>query len=355
MRSDRLISGLLALLLLIAAGCGSNDDEAANLGLGRPLKVVATTTIVGDVVRQVGRNRIELDVLLPIGASPHSYVPTPEDLVTVAEADIIFVNGLGLEQFLDEMIAQSGSHAEVVSVSNGIRARTFLEKSNILELAETEKRVQAMKEGVSEPDSLRGEMSDGEADRVGGDPHVWMNPHNVMVWAANIQEAFGHHDPANGEYYAEKAQWYKSKLSDIDGRIMTLVEKVPPLKRRLVTGHMFLGYFADRYSFTQVGTIMPSPSSQAEPSAKSIARLEELVRRMKVPAIFASHDLDPTMAKQIADDIGVELRLLYVGSLSEPGYKASNYIDYMEYNIGQIVEGLVPEEKQAAPEGTMVP
>lgn len=338
---------LIPFVMLSTGGC-QDDSSSDDATLGRPLNVIATTTLIGDVASQVAGQRANVSVLLPVGADPHSWTPTPEALARVADADILLINGIGLEDdFLQGLLDQSGTDAQVVSVSNGIRPRHFQELATSRELARVPDRLRSVT-GEGRADSLLGSNPDHpHMQAEDPDPHVWMNPHNVMVWAANIQEALGKADIANGEYFAEKANWYKRKLIELDGHLQRRLEGVPPLKRRLVTDHLFLGYFADRYGFTQVGAVMPGSSTLSEPTPKDLARLEEMIRRMKIPAIFAAKGMPHDIAARVADDLHTDLRLLYTGSLSEPGGEAGNYIEYMEYNVTQIAEGLNPPRRRS--------
>ncbi|GBE30894.1 MAG TPA: hypothetical protein ENH10_05550 [Bacteroidetes bacterium] len=332
MRSNRWIFVAIAVLFLLPIGCRKKAEEQAPLG--RPLRVVATTSIVASVVEEVGKDMIDLKILVPYDGDPHHYVLTPSDLRMVTEADIIFINGLGLEPFIDDMVEQSGTKADVISVSNGIRPRHFREMSDYRRFAE------ATLEQVDPVNPESGKIQTDPMQTTHGDPHVWTNPYNVMVWVANIQEALGKHDMANVEKYGTNASWYNSKLVDLDGYILLHVGEIPPLSRHLVTDHLFLGYFADQYGFTQVGAILPNGDSISSSSAKRMVQLEELIRRLKVPTIFTGSEINHDVAQRIANDLRIEVRRLYSGSLAESGSRATDYIDYMKYNLEQIIEGL---------------
>jgi ABC-type Zn uptake system ZnuABC Zn-binding protein ZnuA len=332
---NRWIIVLLALVLVLPIGCGRKKAKQ-QASLGRPLRVVATTSIVADVVKQVAKDKIELVTLLPNEADPHTYVLTPSNLRAVTDADIVFYNGLGLEPFIDEMIEQSGTEADVRSVSNGIRARHFKELSNYSMSRE-------MIDRHSRQETSSGEIHTDPVQTEMGDPHVWMNPFNVMVWVANIQESLGKHDVANAEFFGTNARWFNSKLVDLDGRLLFRIQEIPPLNRHIVTDHLFLGYFTDQYGFTQVGTIMPNADALSAPSVKQMTQLEELIRRLKVPTIFTGSPINEDVAQRIANDLRIEVRRMYSGSLADSGSRATSYIDYMEYNLEQIIEGLKPK------------
>lgn len=283
---------------------------AAAMGLfvsarAAPVRVVATTTIVGNVVAQVGGDAIALDVLLPPGADPHAFEPTPQDLARISEADLLFVNGGGLEASLDPVL--HGAARRIVSVSEGVPFRLLDEE---------------------------------EHGGSGLDPHVWFDPTNVAIWATNIARALTEVDPAGGEGYALRAQAYREALADLDLWIVAQVSQIPLERRRLVADHAALGYFADRYGFTEVGVLFPGGSTLAEPSAAGLAALEEAIRALGVSAIFVSTTVNPGLAEQVAEETGIQLRLLYTETLSTPGGPAATYLDLMRHDVAAIVEGL---------------
>lgn len=302
----------LALLMLIACSPFETQTTASEdipplspvpLQEGERLRVVATTNIVGDVVAQVGSDAIQMTVLLQSGKDPHTYQPRTSDLVAMAEAHVLFINGLALETFLDEMLVNAGGDRPVVPVSAGIQPR-------------------------------RSSAHPGEAD-----PHVWFDVRNVMVWVSNIENALRTLDPDHADFYSANAAAYRQQLETLDAWITTQVATIPEENRKLVTNHPAFGYFADRYGFEQVGTVYPvSPS--AEPSAQDIARLEEAIREYGVPAIFTESTVNPALAQQIAQDTGISLVSLYTGSLGEPGSGVETYIALMEYDVRAIVEAL---------------
>jgi ABC-type Zn uptake system ZnuABC Zn-binding protein ZnuA len=270
-----------------------------SLGPEPKLRAVATTTIVGDVVRNIGGEAIALTVLLPPGSDPHSYEPTPRDLIALAEAKLIFINGAGLEAHLEPFLREA--KAPVISVSEGLALRR-----------------------------LNGDL----------DPHVWFDPQNLLTWIRNIEEALSAADPANTAYYAANARAYELALRGLDARILEQVAQVPQEARKLVTDHLFLGYFADRYGFDYLGAISPGFSTLAEPSARELAELEEAIRQSGARAIFVGMTANPALAERIAADTGVKLVFLYTGSLSEPGGPADTYLKLMEYDVSAIVGAL---------------
>lgn len=293
------ISGLFFVLVFSACNV---TQPAKNTGL----HVVATTTIVGDVVRQVGGDWVQVDVLLPVGADPHEFEPRPQDVARVAEADIVFANGHHLEAFLQPLLTSANALDRVVEVSDGVPDRT---------------------------------LTDGE--HAGDlDPHVWTDPNNIMIWTQNIAQTLSEADPDHAEAYQANAEAYLQTLQDLDAWIREQVAAVPPQRRLLVTDHLAWGYFSDRYGFQQVGALVGSFSSNASSSAQELAALEDKIRATGAPAIFVSSTANPALAEQVAADTGVQVVRLYTGSLTDADGDAPDYISFMRYNVSAIVNAL---------------
>ena len=300
-RSELLVFLLLAVSLLSA--CAPADTATSG-----KLKVVATTTILGDVVGQIGGEWIELRVLLPAGSDPHSFQPAPKDLVVVADANLIFANGLGLEEFLAAMLTNAAEGATMVAVSEGLEALT---------------------------------AADDDAAHAGDvDPHVWMDVNNVIAWAEQIADALATADPANAAAYRANAAAYIEQLHTLDAWIIEQVAQLPAERRVLVTDHEALSYFAARYGFNLIGTVTPGYSTLAESSAQQLAELEDWIGQYAVPAVFVGAGVNPALAERLAGDTGVELVVLYTGTLSAANGPASTYLDLMRYDVGVIVGAL---------------
>jgi zinc/manganese transport system substrate-binding protein len=270
------------------------------------LHVLCTTTIVGDVVAHVAGTDLAVDVLLPPNADPHSFEATPSDLVRIAHADVIFENGAGLEEFLLPLLATAD--ARVVDLSAGLALRT---------------------------------LPSNDAHAVGGtDPHVWFDPTYVIAWVDIVAAVLGSLDPERVTTYEARAAAYRESLRDLDAWIVEQVSRIPPANRRLVTDHDSFGYFADRYGFQLVGTVIPGSSALSEPSAREIAALEDCILETGVSAVFVGTTVNPALGAQVAADTGAQLVVLYTGSLSGPQGPAPTYIDLMRYDVTQIVSAL---------------
>lgn len=276
----------------------------STLAEGARLQVVATTSLVADLLGNVGADGIEMTALLPLGIDPHTYEPSPQDMRAIAEADVVFLNGLGLEETLSETVRNAGGGAPIVSLSEGIV-----------------------------PLRLEGEAG-------GPDPHVWLDPNNLVVWAENAAAALAALDPARADYYRSNAEAYAAALRDLDARIRDRVAQIPEADRKLITDHDELGYFAVRYGFEIVGALIPAYSSAAEPSAQELSQLETTIRELGTRAVFVGTGVNQELAARVAEDTGVRLVPLYTHSLSGPDGPATSYRTLMEYNVNAIVEAL---------------
>lgn len=326
----------VSLFILVAALWSACSPQASQNNTG--LQVVATTTLVGDVVRVIGGDHIELEVMLPTGASPHAYQPTPQDIALVADADLVFANGLELESFLDDLLENAGGAAQLITVSDGIAVLAFDEQVD-----EHEAEHEAGEEHPEdEHDAEEAEHAEDENDHEheGGDPHVWFDPNNVLVWVENIEAALSQLDPQNAGAYQANAEAYTSELQALDAWILEQVASIPAERRLLVSDHLSFAYFAERYGFQQVGTVLPGISDQAEPSGAELAALQEQILVLEVPAIFVGATANASLAQRLTEDTGRQLVSLYTGSLTGPDGPASTYLDFMRYNVSAIVAAL---------------
>lgn len=312
---------LFCVALVILSGCSPASPlterpfpAPVDLAPGETLRVVATTSIVRDVVANVGRDLIDLALLIPTGTDPHSFEPIPRDVAAVAGAHVLFANGVGLEEFLEPLLESAGTSKRAVELSTGIR---------LLDAGE----------GREQP-------ADGEPHHPVMDPHTWTDPNNVMVWVENTERMLSTLDPGNAETYRANAQVYQAQLEELDRWVREQVAQIPVARRQLVTDHLLFGYLARQYGFTQVGAIIPAYTSLAQPSAKELAELETAIRDAGVKAVFVGHAVNPNLAEMVARDTGTQLVLLYTGSLTENGGDADTYLEYVRYNVSAIVAAL---------------
>ena len=306
-----LISLIITVFVLTACSTQAEYPATGQQISAERLKVVATTTIVGDVVSQVGGDLIELSVLLPIGTDPHGFDPAPQDISKVSEADLVFANGAGLEEFLDNLIESAGAKDKVIQVSDGI---DFL--------------------------ALEGEGD--EHDHTGTNPHTWTDPNNVVVWTYNIEQGLSKLDPKNASTYHANAEVYQTELETLDAWIREQVARIPTENRKLVTDHNLFGYFAEEYGFKQVGALIPGYSTLAEPTARELADIEDAIQDLKVKAIFVGNTVNPALAERVSEDSGIQLVFVFTGSLNDSDSEAGTYIEYMRYNTSAFVDALTP-------------
>ena len=308
--------GLFFLIILLVSACGSLADGNLSPKEGMT-RVVVTTTFIGDVVNNIAGEKVDVFVLLTAGQNPHSYQPTPLDMVAVSEADLILVNGFGLEDFLDDLLSGTDTQADVIVVSEGITP--------------------LMMEGILEDDA---HGSDDSMDAVmGQDPHVWFDPNNVLIWGENIIRALVEKDPENKAFYRANFEAYQGQLQVLDIWIREQIEIIPEEQRELVTDHSTLGYFAQEYGLVQIGAVIPALTTEAETSGMELAELIDTIRDHQARAVFVGVDFDPNLAQRVADETGAKLVPLYFGSLSA-GEQAGTYLSFMRYNVSAIVEAL---------------
>ena len=282
--------------------------------------MIATFSILGDIVARVGGDRVDVSVLIPSGADAHVFEPTPEDAGKLEDAAVVFENGLGFEPWLDELYEASASNAARIVVTEGITPRSFGD-------GETEH-----DEEEHEEDEEHGEF----------DPHVWHDVQNVITEVEAIRVALGAADPANAGVYDANAAAYTAELQELDASIVSQVATLPEDRRRLVTSHDTFGYFAARYGFEIVGTALGSISTEGgDPSAQDINELIEAIQDAEVPAIFAENVSNPALMETIAEEAGVTLApALYTDALGEPGSPGETYLGMIRYNVDTIVGSL---------------
>jgi ABC-type Zn uptake system ZnuABC Zn-binding protein ZnuA len=302
MKKTTLIVNLTVLALLLLTSCGLRPSDA-----GGGLRVLATTTFLADITRNVTGERAQVESLLPVGADPHAYQVTPTDVAKVSKSRILIQNGIEYEHFLATILENAGGERLIITATDGLTPRAIA----------------------------------GNTDEHGaGDPHMWLDPNLVITYVENIRDGLIQADPEGAATYRANADAYIIQLRDLDAWIRTQVELIPAKRRLLVTNHEALGYFADRYGFAIVGTIVPSLSTGASTSAQELAAVIEQVKSTGAPAIFLGDVENPNLANQIASETGVRVvDDLHLESLTD-GAPAGTYIEMMKFNVTQIVEAL---------------
>jgi zinc/manganese transport system substrate-binding protein len=303
MRPRLLVIGsvLFSLVLLAAPVVNAQPDR---------LNVVATYSILGDVVKQIAGDNVDLAVLVGPDGDTHTYEPVPQDSVTLSQADVLFENGLGFETWLDDLYKASGSKAVRVVVSQGITPGTITVGEDTGEI----------------------------------DPHIWQNMFNFVRVAEIVRDTLSSADPANAVTYQLNANAYITQLLDVDSYILQQVQTIPTDQRKLVTNHDAFGYFASRYGFEIVGTALGSVSTEgADPSAGAIANLVDTIKATGTRAIFPENVENADLVNRIAQESGVVVGPpLCSDALTPPDGPCPTYLQMMRYNIDSIVGALRP-------------
>ncbi len=299
---------LLAVLPAIFIACGGGSS-----GAGDKIMVVATTTQIGDMAANVGGDKIDLTVLLKPNQDAHDFEPSPSQIRKLQSADVVLRNGVGLDAYVKKDIG--GNQGKATVVSDGIALRSF--------------------EGEAEGDA------ESQAEASGHDPHVWFSVANARRMAENIRDALIKADAANADVYRQNTTAYEASLDALDGRIRQAVATIPASCRKLVTNHDALFYYAQAYGFTVVGSVIPSVSTEAKPSASDVADIVNKIRAQKVPAIFSEASINPALIKQVGKEAGVKvIDDLYGDSLGPKSSGGDTYIKMMDADTSKIVDAL---------------
>jgi zinc/manganese transport system substrate-binding protein len=295
-----LAAGLAAAFIVAPAGA---QDTRPN-----KIKAVATISIVGDLARNVGGDRVEVTTLVGPNGDAHVYSPTPGDAKQLAAANIVFVNGLGLEGWMTRLVTASGTKAPMVVVSNGVTPRRMPDEDN--------------------------------PGRMVTDPHAWQSIADAQIYVANIRDGLAAADPAGKAVYDANAQAYLGKLDQLEQEVRAAIAGIPADRRKIITTHDAFGYFGAAYGMSFIAP--EGVSTDAEPSAKDVARIITQIRKRKIPAVFLENITDPRLMAQIARETGARIGgKLYSDALSEPSGPAGTYIDMMRHNVREFTKALV--------------
>lgn len=266
--------------------------------------ILASTTLLADIAQNVAGDHVKIGSILPTGADPHSYQYTPQDVAKVADIELLILfDDENYELFLEPLLYSADGNMEFVFASVGVSKRI-------------------------------------DFDMGGFDPHIWLDPNNIIISVENIREGLTHLDPEGAAEFQSNADAYVAELRALDAWILEQVSQIPVEKRLLVTNHEAFGYFAEQYGFTIVGTVIESFSTDASPSAQQMASLIDQIRLSGAPAIFLDAGDNPTLAQQIADETGVTVVTdLHLESLTD-GAPGATYIEMMKHNVALIVNAL---------------
>lgn len=275
------------------------------------LPVVATFSILGDFVREVGGDRIDLSVLVGSGSDAHVYAPPPGDAKKVAAARLVVQNGLGFEGWIGRLIKASNTKASIVVATRGVK-----------------------------PLKAPGGHSHGHGHSHGeNDPHAWQSVPNVKIYVVNIRDGLIAADPAGKDVYSANASAYLAKLDALEAEVRAELAKIPADRRKVVTNHDAFGYLGAAYGLRFIAA--QGVSTDAAPSAQSVARIIRQIRNEKIPAVFVENMADSRLAERIAKESGAKLGgTLYSDQLSPPGGPAGTYIEMVRHNIRELTAAL---------------
>lgn len=272
----------------------------------KTLNIVASFSVLADVVQQVGGNHVQVKSLVGPDGDPHQFEPSPEDARSLKDADLAFISGEGLEGWFEKLVTASGCQGTPVIVSTGIKLRERQRK---------------------------GQISD--------DPHVWNSPLNVLVWVTNIEKALSAADPEDADEFKANAAHYSRELHDLDGYAHARIDPVPPQQRKILTSHDAFGYLGRDYGITFLSPL--GLSTETEASASDVARLIDQVKAEHVKFYFIETSNDPRLVQQIANATGAQPGgKLYAEALSRPDGPAPSYARMFRHNIDVLAKAMVP-------------
>ncbi|RAX42189.1 metal ABC transporter solute-binding protein, Zn/Mn family [Rhizobium tropici] len=291
-------------LLLSAAATAFVAFGVAAPASAETLNVVASFTVLADVVKHVGGDHVKVSSLVGANGDPHEFEPSPADAKTLNAAKVVFVSGEGLEGWMDRLISASGYKGTPVVASEGINTRTMVD--------------------------------DGKTVT---DPHVWNSPINVKIWVANIEKALSAADPADAADFKTNAERYTKVLTELDTYAHSKFDKIPDDRRKVLTSHDAFGYFGREYKVNFLAPI--GFSTETEASAAKVAQLIEQIKTEHVKTYFFENSNDPRLVKQVAKATGAEPGgELYVESLSKANGPASTYEKMFRYNVDQLAAAM---------------
>ncbi len=301
---------IVGLMAVSTAACDSGSSS------GDVVRIVATTTILGDVVRNVTGDAAEVEVLMPVGVNPHDFQPSSQQVASVQRADLVVANGLGLEAGLDDVLgAAAADGVRVWEVGPDIDPRRFVESED-------------------------GADDGHDHGEEGLDPHFWLDPLRVESAAILLGEQLAEVAPDHD--WSAGAVAYGAELAALNEDSIAALAVVAPAERKLVTNHRSFGYFSDAYGFEMIGTVIPGGTALANPSSSELASLVATIEREQVPAIFTENVEPDTLAVAVASEVGYDVAVveLYTGSLGEPGTEADTLIGMLETNVSRIAQAL---------------
>ncbi len=309
---------LVGGVLIMAAPVGFAADPA-------PLRVVASFSVLGDMVREIGGEHISLTTIVGPNGDAHSFEPTPRDAKALSQAQVLVINGLDFEGWLPRLIQAAGFSGAQVLASQGVLLRHLSEAERVHEvLGEHEK-----------------EHKHDDGDHGDVDPHAWQSLGNGMIYAKNIADGLSRADPKRRAYYQSRAQSYIAKMKKLDIEIKQAFLAIPKSRRKVITSHDAFGYFAQAYGIQFVS--VAGFSNEAEPSAREVAAIIDRARKEHISGVFIENTTNPKLVRQIARETKAKVGgTLYSDALAAPDQPAATYLGMFSWNAGQLIYVLKP-------------
>jgi zinc/manganese transport system substrate-binding protein len=294
----------VAAAIALAVSAAANSPAIAQ----DKIKVIGTFSIIGDLVKNVGGDRVDASTLVGPNGDAHVYAPAPADAKKVADAKLVITNGLGFEGWINRLVRASGTKAPVVVATKGVSPRR---------------------------------LKDSHGHAHGNfDPHAWQSVANVKIYVANIRDGLSAADPDGKAVYAANAAAYLAKLDALDREMKAAIAAIPADRRKIISTHDAFGYFHDAYGIEFIAP--QGVSTEAEPSARDVARIITQVKRQKIPAVFLENITDTRLMDRIAKETGARIGgKLYSDALTDEKGEAPTYIDLMRHNVKQISSALM--------------
>lgn len=291
---------IIILFAVLISGCGSKSDNKQSSG---KIKTISSITIINDIVKNIGGDKVDAKSICGVGLDPHTYKPKPNDPRLISESRIVFINGFALEHWIEEMVHNAGGNKKVVSVTEGLTPMTD-------------------EKGFGDPD-----------------PHAWFNVQYVKTYASNIAKALSEIDKDNEAFYKQNLDNYTKKLDSLDAWIKTEIEKIPKEKRVLITSHDAFRYFGKAYGLEVRG--LQGISTEAKAQTEDVKKLIDLIKERKLGSVFIETSVNPKLLEEISRETGAKVGgTLYSDSVGDEGTFEGTYIGAVTHNVNTIVNSL---------------
>jgi manganese/zinc/iron transport system substrate-binding protein len=296
----KLFSAFLIIPILILASCNNKTQNKNDSG---KIKTISTITIINDIVKNIGGNKVETYSICEVGIDPHTYKAKPNDPKLISESDIVFINGFGLEHWIEEMIRHAGGEKTVVTVTEGLTPMTD-------------------EKGYGDPD-----------------PHAWFDAENMKTYAKNVAKGLISVDKENEKYYTDNLNNYLLQLDSLNNWIKSRVQELPEKKRVLITSHDAFRYFGRAYGFEVHG--LQGISTEAKIQTDDVKKLVDFIKERNLKSVFIETSVNPKLLEQISSETGAKVGgVLYSDSIGNEGTEDGTYIGAVRHNVNAIVNSL---------------